>query len=366
MATVSKTSPYDLWEIDAVESWLDDMATQGLLFEYMSGGKFVFREVQPQTVRHRIDLRAKKSVDTEARYEAFRDFGWEHICYINGKMDIYRAVSDDATELHTDEALLQEVNDRKLRRLKWMLVVGSVVTAFLLISFFVTLYRRGLIFTLLTQDITNLITLPLWFFVVVFGDFRLWRAYRDMRSRSLLERTYHTRQREKERRKAQRVDVAVRLTIAAVLFVGLIHPHSYALDSIPLDGCNCEPYSIEQILPQEAGDNTETRVFFKDYALSRMLLLDQYTGTGKRDYEVRVYECRNNRLASLYAAEAVKIASASSLSDSAWYYEGTPVYYPKSYHYLTDTQNLLLLDNNLVIHIGYRGSAELHTAANLK
>ena len=33
MSTVSKLSPYQLWEIDAIEGWLDDMAARGFLLE---------------------------------------------------------------------------------------------------------------------------------------------------------------------------------------------------------------------------------------------------------------------------------------------------------------------------------------------
>ena len=38
MATISRVLPYQPWEIDAVEGWLDDMASQGLLFTHYRGG----------------------------------------------------------------------------------------------------------------------------------------------------------------------------------------------------------------------------------------------------------------------------------------------------------------------------------------
>ena len=37
MGTIMRPNPYQVWEIDAVEGWLDDMASQGYLLESRSG-----------------------------------------------------------------------------------------------------------------------------------------------------------------------------------------------------------------------------------------------------------------------------------------------------------------------------------------
>lgn len=360
MGTISKTSPYDLWEIDAVEGWLDDMASQGLLFEHTSGGRFIFRETQPQKVRHRLDIHSNIA-DPEARRESFLDFGWEHICYIDSKTDIYRAVREDAAELHTDESVLQEALRQRMRRLKWILVLGSVITAVFLVLFPVLILRKGLYFTLLTNSIGDLLTLPLWFFVIIYGDIRLWRSYRDFQQRSLLARSYHTRERERARRKEQRTDLLVRIAIIAVLLVDLIRPDPIALESFPLAGSDYERYSIEQVLPADAGSGDD-RVFYKDYALSRMLLFDQYTADGAREYEVQIYKCKHQWLAQQYAKECVRLtdaaASDTAPEESMWYYEGKPIYARHS-KYQSEMQNLLLLVDDQVVHISYRGTHEL-------
>ena len=61
-------------------------------------------------LRHRLDLHAP-SIDHDRRHEEFREFGWELICYIDRKTDIYRAAREDAVELNTDEATLRGVVD---------------------------------------------------------------------------------------------------------------------------------------------------------------------------------------------------------------------------------------------------------------
>lgn len=82
MGTIIRLNPYQVWEVDAVEGWLDDMATQGYLLEGRKGGYFLFQETEPQKVRHRIDVR------------------------------------NDAVELNTDETLLRQTPEKAQRTLK--------------------------------------------------------------------------------------------------------------------------------------------------------------------------------------------------------------------------------------------------------
>ncbi len=357
MGTISKTSPYDLWEIDAVEGWLDDMASQGLLFEHTSGGRFIFCETQPQKVRHRLDIH-DKITDPDERRESYRDFGWEHICYIDAKTDIYRAAREDATELHTDESVLQEAILQRTRQLRRILLLGSVITITLLVLLPVLIFRSGFFYSLITNSVWDLLALPLWFFVIIYGDIRLWRSYREFRRRSLLERSYHTHERERARRKEQRIDTVVRILLAALLLVELIRPDPIALESFPLTGSDYEHYNIQQLLSTD-DRNSEAEVFYQDHFLSRMLLVDLYTVDGKRDYAVRIYECKHEWLAQQYAKEAARIARASSVSgEQVWYYDGKPVY-ARHYKYQPETQNLLLLEGNRVIHISYSGTQDL-------
>ena len=363
MATVSRLLPYQLWEIDAVEGWLDDMAAQGLIFTHYSGGYYYFREDEPQMLRHRLDLHAP-SIDHDRRHEEFREFGWEHICYIDRKTDIYRAAREDAVELNTDEATLRAVVERSQRKLQNTMYVCWALSAALLVFVIVSIRRFGFFRIPLQENLVDFLKIILWSVLIVLGDIRLWRSFRDMKKRSLTERTYHTREREAERRKEQRTRTAVCLILLVVSAIPLFSGSSAAREHIEIADTGYERYTLQEILPTEATDDDGYAVYYR-HALSNLYYFPQETISGKRCY-VRVYEVRGAWLARAYTREQARIADAEALAvashESAWFYRGTPI---SQRHYLDkpDTQNLILLQGNLVVEINYTGSADLKAAA---
>ena len=117
MKHIRRMSPYSLWEIDAVEGWLDDMATRGYLLERCThNNRFVFLKAEPRTARHRIDVLDDERADAQARQEEYRDFGWEYVTTFMEYLDIYRATREDAVELNTDEELLRLALQKARRR----------------------------------------------------------------------------------------------------------------------------------------------------------------------------------------------------------------------------------------------------------
>lgn len=363
MTTVARLLPYDLWEIDAAEGWLDDMASQGLIFTHYSGGWFYFREDEPRTLRHRLDLH-EPSIDHDRRHEEFLDFGWEHICYLNPRTDIYRATREDAVELNTDEETLRGAMERSQRRIRNIMYLGWGISAALLIFAVISLCRFGFFHIPMTKDFVDFLKLLLWGVLIVTGDIRLWRSYRDFKNRSLLERTYHSKEQEAVRRKEQRVRTVILLILLVMSATSLFDGDYSTGDHMEIADTGYERYTIREILPQEATAD-EGYAMYYPHALSDEYYFPQNTVSGKRCY-VNVYDARGSWLAYAYAREQARIADAEMLTvaghEGAWFYVGTPIS-QRHYADTPDTQNLILLDGNVVVEMEYTGPADLKAAA---
>ena len=310
MATISRVLPYHPWEIDAIEGWLDDMAGQGLIFTHYSGGYYYFREDEPQSLRHRFDVH-EHIADHDSRHEEYRDFGWEHICYVDARTDIYRAAREDAVELNTDEETLRAVMEKSQRRLRNTLIFGELLGVVTLLLLVVSVCRFGFFRPFLTKSLWDLLPIPLWLFLVIFGDIRLWRSYREMESRSLLERTYHTREREAARRRELRTDTVVRLLLVPILLMPLLTDDYDPREHMEIADTGYERYTIQEILPQDASLDDSIAMRYP-HALSEEYSFYQVLPFDKR-YRVNVYEVHGAWLARRYAREQARIAKADSL-----------------------------------------------------
>ena len=363
MATIARLLPYELWEIDAVEGWLDDMATQGLIFTHYSGGYYYFREDEPQVLRHRLDLHAP-SIDHDRRHEEFGEFGWEHICYINRKTDIYRAAREDAVELNTDEATLRAVLERSQRKLQNTMYICWALSAAILIFTVISIRRFGFFRIPLQEGLLDFLKIILWSVLIVLGDIRLWRSFRDMEKRSLTERSYHTREREAERRKEQRTRTVVCLALLPLVAIPLFVDDYDLRERMEIADTGYERYSIQEILTQDVSLDDSIAICYP-HTLSDEYSFYQVLPYGNT-YQVNVYEVRSAWLARAYAKEQARIADAEALDvaghEGVWFYRGTPI---GKRHYLDtpDTQNLILLNGDLVAEIEYIGSADLKAAA---
>ena len=78
-----KTIPYYFYQVDAIESWLDEQAQKGLFpLKTHFGSAMSFRKDTPHAVRYRIDVKRKIGyTDEKARIAAYREMGWECAWY---------------------------------------------------------------------------------------------------------------------------------------------------------------------------------------------------------------------------------------------------------------------------------------------
>lgn len=110
--TVRRLAPCPPYDVEACESWLGDMAEQGLMPERWGGFEARFRRETPRPVRYRLTAaRLKGNVlfippgTPDAGEEAlYEEAGWHFVCRQN-EFYIYACDDPAAPELHTDPAV---------------------------------------------------------------------------------------------------------------------------------------------------------------------------------------------------------------------------------------------------------------------
>lgn len=365
MSTIARLNPYQSFEIDAVEGWLDDMALRGCWLESRSGGWFIFRETEPKPARHRVDVRRSTWSDTDERKTDYEEFGWEYVCALDSRLDIYRATRSDAVELNTDEETLREALKKSQQALKWTVIIGDAFVLALLAALIWLGCREGFFHMLLTRSFLKQIVMVLWFLVIGFQTFRETRAYRAIKRRPLLQRTVHTRELEKKRRKGIALDHVLRLTICGLLLVNLVLQAEDIRESVDLHTGDYAQYTVQQILPEDAENNDGEWAFVYDRQLCQEHYFGQYTLSGERNYDVRIYETRWVWLAQGYAREAARQKNTEPITvpghECAWFYRGEPLMF-RNYPNTKELQNVILLEGCRVIEISYDGPCDLRSA----
>lgn len=106
MTKTHKLVPCAHYDVERIESWLTDMATEGLhmVKEPVFCGFFAFEEGDPKDVRYRLEPKQavidneKPDADANALYA---EYSWEYVTDY-GLFYIYRSVTPDAREMNTD------------------------------------------------------------------------------------------------------------------------------------------------------------------------------------------------------------------------------------------------------------------------
>lgn len=107
---VHRTCPCFGWDIEGIQTWLEDMAAKGLHLEPDGAflGIFSFLKGEPKTVRYRLTpvkekrgFFADNDVPDQEEQEFSESCGWEYVLR-QGSFYIYRATDPKARPLHTD------------------------------------------------------------------------------------------------------------------------------------------------------------------------------------------------------------------------------------------------------------------------
>jgi len=136
--------PCPVYDIEGLESWLEDLARQGLILT--RGGLFCgfaeFEKAAPKPMRYRLQpLPKKKFLDdrrpADAALELAEEYGWEYLCNM-GDCAVYGCEDPNARELDTDPQVqamaMQQVCRRKRNEVITLFASILICLGFLLRS----------------------------------------------------------------------------------------------------------------------------------------------------------------------------------------------------------------------------------------
>lgn len=104
--------PCASYDVERIESWLQDMAKEGWILEGESAywlGFFTFVKAEPREIRYRLEPKTSRHSDwlnspDEDAVELYREYGWEFVTQFH-YFYIYRTADPHTRELNTDLAV---------------------------------------------------------------------------------------------------------------------------------------------------------------------------------------------------------------------------------------------------------------------
>ena len=100
--------PISVYDVTAVESWLEDLVRKGYRPIGFAGGKVELLPEEPRESRFRLQpLQRRKEVLDPERVAAYRSMGWRLVGQL-GPFWVWRCDDPDAPELDTDPVVQGE------------------------------------------------------------------------------------------------------------------------------------------------------------------------------------------------------------------------------------------------------------------
>ena len=136
---VYRLPPCPAYDIVATQTWLEQLARQGLQLERFTAGVGVFTRVEAAHIRYRLDAYtpSENPLDetgpTKQAVALAEEFGWDYVCR-RGQFAIYRTEDPAAPELHTDRKL-QALSLRTLEKQTHRFIAQLVFWSLLALPF---------------------------------------------------------------------------------------------------------------------------------------------------------------------------------------------------------------------------------------
>ncbi|MDF2675440.1 MAG: hypothetical protein K0R09_3712 [Clostridiales bacterium] len=132
--TVKKFISVNIYDIAGMESWLCDMAAEGLYLKSFGRMFAHFEEGEEKKVRYRLEPVGKgNEMPSEEILEYFQRSGWNYVTQINRLFYIYMAKDDEAEEIHTDPVAQSYTFDILNRKLKNSAILITVLVLFIIV-----------------------------------------------------------------------------------------------------------------------------------------------------------------------------------------------------------------------------------------
>lgn len=143
--TYTFSAPCPLLDIEAMQTWLEDMSLEGYLLKGCSKVRhtFEFYKIEPLQTRYRLTPVSDKIEEWNLRpneeFVSITDaFGWEHVCS-NYRLHIFRSYDEDAREIHTDPS----VQAQAIRQLSWRIIKTTLTWLVIPLVYFFIIYAFG-------------------------------------------------------------------------------------------------------------------------------------------------------------------------------------------------------------------------------
>lgn len=103
MKTKRKFFPANTADIPALESWLEDLALEGLFPLSFNGYYAKFRQSKPQKMTFRIEIpKYFQGMPPKTMRETYEAFGWQFVCAMWQKYYLFACTEESPMEPHTD------------------------------------------------------------------------------------------------------------------------------------------------------------------------------------------------------------------------------------------------------------------------
>ena len=282
-----RTCPCFSFDVEGIQTWLEDMAAQGLVLEADGAflGIFTFQKTTPRRCRYRLTpVKEQKgffSDTTDGPSEEEQEYsqvcGWEYLVRY-GSFYIYRATSPNARPLHTDPAIhamaLGAVKKQQRSTIIGMLL--NLIIYSVLASNLLSLFRSGAVIGLLF--VLSLLGFGCWLLGGSVGALvRLSRYQKRLRAGETLDRS-----KDWKRRAALTRCAKLAPFVCVVVFLGSwLSSLSAASKEIPLRSYPQNPpfAVLEDIFPEAQIDR---EAGFLDYNT-----VIQYSTALSKNYEWR-------------------------------------------------------------------------------
>ena len=386
MTTTVKRLPYDWYEIDAIEGWLDEQVREGLRLVTINGKDFHFGPTDGTLTRYRIHLKPERGYHHDIEYhESFADLGWKFVDSINAQADVYQAVRPDAVEINTDEEVLQGVIKNALRGELALIILSAAAILYWIVRQVKLFSAYGFagIYEFMLVALPSLIVFVLLLFAWAVIMIPLAKHRRDVKRRHLLSRDYHTPAVAKRRSRPHRTALmSLLLVLMLLVLMGVLMGNDSGTPQpcpvATLEAVNAEEFSAlstEEDINEYHGAEILYSAHTYRWDSPAVMTADGW-GYTPLSYVVGVETMKFPSWAKPYYRELVTTDQPwqqvnISGWDEAWYcaYEMT---YAEAYAWtkldLTGIedlppfrqQHLYLRDGSTIIHVSYDGATDLY------
>ena len=216
-----KLLPDSLYNIPAIENWLEDMARKGWRCVNFPGeGSVKFERSAPEACRYRLEPQMQDGDPDPERKGLYGEMGWE---FVNAtrreEFYLWRSVRPDAREIHTDPVAQDIAFSWVSSILRHQLLLGALLDGLFLLVMAWGIWQSGWVLPTARWGIG---TIPANLFIILWCNGQLyfdWKALGRLRQSLAAGIPMEHRGPYGARRRAQRVYILIALSLLAVSLV---------------------------------------------------------------------------------------------------------------------------------------------------